>query len=122
MLTNDGLSVAMRELALAGVKDIQRNFNHKHILLEWRAENGTTRRYWLAKTPSDHRAAANVRAAIRRMLTEDGVLVAPEKKPAKKRNRRRSRQTRSCAWSSSSPYSNNATNNTNSGSPPWNRL
>jgi hypothetical protein len=49
--------------------------------VRWGGSNGATRIYNLPCTPSDVRAAANVRSEVRRLLREDGFLV--DREPAK---------------------------------------
>ena len=79
-MKNECLAAALQELSLAGVRDVERAYGGKHLQLRWRA-NGTDRMYSLPITPSDVRSASNTRAAIRRMLREDGLLITAERKP-----------------------------------------
>jgi hypothetical protein len=76
---NDCLAVALQELSLAGVRDVERAYGGKHLQLRWKA-NGGERMYSMPVTPSDFRAASNARAAIRRMLREDGMLTSTERR------------------------------------------
>lgn len=79
-MRNDCLNAALQELSAAGVRDIARAYGGKHMQLRWQV-NGTERMYVLPITPSDVRAAANVRADIRRILREDGLLITAERRP-----------------------------------------
>jgi hypothetical protein len=80
-MRNACLDVALRELAAAGIRDVVQAPGGKHWQIQWQA-NGECRMYSLPVTPSDHRAAANTRAEIRRMLRADGFLV-DQPKPVK---------------------------------------
>jgi hypothetical protein len=76
MKKNSCLQAALDELDAAGIRDIARAHGGKHLQLRWRVNgHGVERMYAVPATPSDHRAAANTRADIRRMLREDGLLV-----------------------------------------------
>ena len=81
-MKNDCLAAALRELEAAGIRAVERANGGKHLQLRWRVNGGPQRLYVMPLTPGDHRAAANARAGIRRLLREDGVLVDPAKRDA----------------------------------------
>jgi hypothetical protein len=69
-------------LAMAvGVRDIEQAHGSKHLQVRWRVNGGEVRFYTLPCTPSDIRSPRNVRADIRRLLREDGVLTTTPKSP-----------------------------------------
>jgi hypothetical protein len=72
------MEVALHELDAVGVRDVQQIHGGKHPQLRWQA-NGALRVYTLPGSPSDVRASRNVRAEIRRLLREDGLLATPER-------------------------------------------
>src|SRR5437016_5932371 len=76
-MRNAALDAAVRTLQEAGVHDYEIAKGSKHLQIRWRA-NGGQRFYALGSTPSDWRAPHNVRAEIRRMLKNDGLLTTPE--------------------------------------------
>jgi hypothetical protein len=76
---NPCLDAALRELAAAGIRDVIQSHGGKHLQLRWTVNGHSERMYSMALTPSDVRAPQNVRAAIRRMLREDGILIEPLK-------------------------------------------
>lgn len=78
-MKNACLDAALSELEKAGVRDIEQAHGGKHLQVRWRVNGGESRFYSLAKTPSDHRAPANVRADVRRILRQDGVLMTEVK-------------------------------------------
>jgi hypothetical protein len=90
-MRNECLTAALRELEAAGVRDIEQARGSKHMQLRWRVNGHDMRIYSMPCTPSDFRSPRNVRADIRRLLREDGVLVTPERPepppPARKPNR-----------------------------------
>jgi hypothetical protein len=75
---NDCLDAALRELRAAGIRGIERSYGGKHIQLRWQRDGHPLRLYTLPATPSDWRSPHNVRADIRRILREDGLLVPAE--------------------------------------------
>ena len=77
---NPCLEAALRELESAGVRDVEQACGGKRLQLRWRVNGGALRLYTLPATPGDHRASANTRAGVRRMLREDGVLAEPAKR------------------------------------------
>jgi hypothetical protein len=79
-MKNDCLTVALEELSAAGIRDVVRAHGAKHWQLRWRGANGVERVYTIPCTPGDVRSVANARAAIRRILRDDGMLAA-ERKP-----------------------------------------
>ena len=81
-MRNNCLDAALSELHAAGIRDVSHARGAKHWQIRWGAY-GTTRVYSLPGTPSDYRSVANVRADVRRMLREDGMLV--DREPAKPR-------------------------------------
>jgi hypothetical protein len=80
-MTNPCLQVALHELSLAGVRDVERAYGSKHLQLRWRI-NGITRVCTLPITPSDVRSPNNTRAQVRQLLKEDGLLPTERKPPA----------------------------------------
>jgi hypothetical protein len=80
MKRNPCLDVALQELGAAGVRDIERSYGSKHLQLRWQVNGHGMSMYSMAATPSDVRSAANVRAGIRRILKEDGMLVMAERR------------------------------------------
>ncbi len=80
-MRNDCLDAALDELNDAGIRDVAHARGGKHYQLRWVSLSGATRVYNLPCTPSDYRAAANVRSDIRRLLRADGFLV--DREPAK---------------------------------------
>ena len=78
-MKNPCLEVALRVLEEAGIRNVEQAIGGKHLQLRWQANGGRTRLYSLPLTPSDHRAALNTRAGIRRLLREDGLLDEPAK-------------------------------------------
>ena len=81
-MKNSCLEIALRELEAAGVRGVEQARGGKHLQLHWRVNGHDARFYTLPCTPSDVRSPHNVRADIRRMLREDGVLTTPEQPPA----------------------------------------
>ena len=78
-MKNECLEIALRELKAVGVRDIEQARGGKHLQLRWRVNGREIRFYTLPCTPSDIRSPQNVRADIRRLLREDGVLTTPPK-------------------------------------------
>jgi len=78
---NDCLEAALAELAAAGIRDVAQSRGGKHIQLRWSVNGHGLRVYSLPATPSDVRSSHNTRAGIRRLLREDGVITAAERKP-----------------------------------------
>jgi hypothetical protein len=78
-MRNPCLEVALRELEAVGIRDVEQVRGGKHLQLRWQVNGHGLRIYSLPGTPSDWRSSHNVRAEIRRMLREDGLLVAPER-------------------------------------------
>jgi hypothetical protein len=81
---NDCLEAALRELAAAGIRDVEQAHGGKHIQLRWSVNGHGLRVYSLPATPSDIRSSHNTRAGIRRILRADGMLATPERKPPAK--------------------------------------
>jgi hypothetical protein len=89
-MRNACVDAALGELEAAGVRDIEQARGGKHLQLRWRVNGHDLRLYSLPCTPSDVRSSRNVRADIRRLLREDGVLVTQERAaspPARKPDR-----------------------------------
>jgi hypothetical protein len=87
---NPCLAAALRELEAAGVRGVEQAHGGKHLQLRWRVNGHDMRVYSMPCTPSDFRSPHNVRADVRRLLREDGVLVTPERPaspPARKPDR-----------------------------------
>jgi hypothetical protein len=76
---NPCLEVALRELDAAGIRDVEQVRGSKHLQLRWQVNGHGLRVYSVPGTPGDWRSSHNVRADIRRLLREDGVLAAPER-------------------------------------------
>jgi hypothetical protein len=74
------LEAALKELSLAGIRDVTQSFGSKHLQLRWQVNGSGMRLYSMAGTPSDVRAAANVRSDIRKILREDGMLLPAERR------------------------------------------
>ncbi len=83
-MKNECLEIALRELKAVGVRDIEQVRGGKHLQLRWRVNGHEARFYTLPCTPSDIRSSHNVRAEIRRLLREDGVLSTTPKPPVPK--------------------------------------
>jgi hypothetical protein len=62
-----------------GIRDVKQVRGGKHWQVRWQVNGHELRVYSLPGTPSDWRSPHNVRADIRRMLREDGLLVTPER-------------------------------------------
>src|ERR1700731_4484461 len=82
-MKNACLDAALSELNDAGIRDVVHARGGKHWQIRYAGPNGVARVYSLPGTPSDYRSVANVRADVRRMLREDGMLV--DREPAKPR-------------------------------------
>jgi hypothetical protein len=80
-MKNECFEIALRELKAVGVRDIDQVRGGKHLQLRWRVNGHEARFYTLPCTPSDIRSSHNVRADIRRLLREDGVLMTTPKPP-----------------------------------------
>ena len=80
-MKNECLEIALRELKAVGVRDIEQVRGGKHLQLRWRVNGQDARFFTLPCTPSDIRSPHNVRADIRRLLREDGVLTTTPKPP-----------------------------------------
>ena len=83
-MKNECLEIALRELKAVGVRNIEQVRGGKHLQLRWRVNDQEARFYTLPCTPSDIRSPHNVRADIRRLLREDGVLTTTAKLPVPK--------------------------------------
>jgi hypothetical protein len=85
---NPCLAAALGALEECGIRDVEQAHGGKHLQLRWRVNGHDMRIYSMPCTPSDVRSPRNVRADIRRLLREDGVLVTPEPPvPARKPSR-----------------------------------
>jgi hypothetical protein len=83
-MKNTCLNAALDELSDAGIRDVSHANGAKHRQISWRSPNGATRFYTVSSgAPSDHRAVANTRSDIRKLLRADGLLV--DREPAKPR-------------------------------------
>jgi hypothetical protein len=84
MAQNECLMVCLEELRFAGVVNPTVSRGGKHIQVRWSNTRGVIRMYPVPCTPSDRRSVGNCRAAVRRILREDGMLaVAEPKAPAR---------------------------------------
>ena len=77
-MKNACLDAALSELNDAGIRDVVHARGGKHWQIRYAGPNGVARVYSLPGTPTDYRSVANVRADVRRMLREDGMLVDRE--------------------------------------------
>jgi hypothetical protein len=87
---NPCLAAALGALEECGIRDVEQVHGGKHLQLRWRVNGHDMHIYSMPCTPSDFRSPRNVRADIRRLLREDGVLVTPERPaspPARKPDR-----------------------------------
>ena len=78
-MRNPCLEIALRELEAVGIRDVEQVRGGKHWQLRWQVNGRGLRVYSLPGTPSDWRSSHNVRAEVRRMLQEDGLLVTTER-------------------------------------------
>jgi len=82
MRRNECLEAAMSELAKVGIRDVAKSYGSKHLQIRFKVNGSSIERmYSMPGTPSDVRSAANTRADIRRILREDGMMPAAERKP-----------------------------------------
>ena len=78
-MRNPCLEIALRELEAVGIRDVEQVRGGKHWQLRWQVNEHGLRVYTIPGTPGDWRSPHNVRAEIRRMLREDGLLVTTER-------------------------------------------
>ena len=78
-MRNPCLEIALRELEAVGIRDVEQVRGGKHWQLRWQVNEHGMRVYTIPGTPGDWRSPHNVRAEIRRMLREDGLLVTTER-------------------------------------------
>lgn len=76
-MRNPCLEIALRELEAVGIRDVEQVRGGKHWQLRWQVNEHGLRVYTIPGTPGDWRSPHNVRAEIRRMLREDGLLGVP---------------------------------------------
>jgi hypothetical protein len=81
-MKNPDLEAALRELELAGIRDVTRANGGKHIQLRWKVGDRDLRIYSVSSTPSDTNARHRVRSEVRNLLRLDGVIVDREPKAA----------------------------------------
>lgn len=81
MKRNECLDAVVGELRAAGIRDIEYANGGKHLQVRWQVSGRSRRVVTVPVSPSDHRAVANTRADVRRLLRADGMLVIPS--PAK---------------------------------------
>jgi hypothetical protein len=86
---NPCLAAALGALEECGIRDVEQARGGKHLQLRWRVNGHDMRIYSMPCTPGDVRSSRNVRADVRRMLREDGVLTTSERPapPARKPDR-----------------------------------
>jgi hypothetical protein len=68
------LSLALKELAAAGVRHPEVARGSKHLQLRWFTPRGERRVITIPGTPSDWRSPQNTVRDLRRILREDGML------------------------------------------------
>src|SRR5262245_40487197 len=78
-MRNPCLEIALRELEAVGIRNVEQVRGGKHWQLRWQVNGHGPRVYTIPGTPGDWRSPHNVRAEVRRMLREDGLLAAPER-------------------------------------------
>ena len=78
-MRNPCLEAVLRELEAVGIRDVEQIHGGKHWQLRWRVNGHGLRIYNVPCSPSDWRSPHNARAQVRRLLREDGILVAPER-------------------------------------------
>jgi len=78
---NECIDAALAALEEAGVRDVVVVPGGKHPQLQWRVNGRELRAYSLPGTSSDRRAPRNVRADVRRILRQDGLIEVPTPKP-----------------------------------------
>jgi hypothetical protein len=83
-MSNPCLDAAIAALREAGVYDYRLAKGGKHLQIHWEA-NGASRFYVLPGTPGDWRSPHNVKAEMRRMLRQDGLLVDTPSEPKPRR-------------------------------------
>jgi hypothetical protein len=74
MSNNPCLTLALAELAEAGVRDPVVANGGKHLQLRWFTPRGERRCFAVSGTPSDWRTPQNTVHDLRRILREDGML------------------------------------------------
>lgn len=75
------LTMAIEELAKAGISDPVIAHGAKHPQIRWTTPRGKLRVFAVPGTPSDWRSAENVRRDLRKILRADGLLGLPEPRP-----------------------------------------
>jgi hypothetical protein len=80
--SNPCLQAALDELEAAGIRGVEIVRGGKHLQLRWRVNGQGLRVFAVPGSPSDWRSPKNARSDIRRILRSDGILTAPEPKPA----------------------------------------
>jgi hypothetical protein len=80
-MKNYCLEAALQELGRHGIRDVTKSFGSKHLQIRWSVNGHPERMYSMAVSPSDTNAIHAVRAAIRRMLREDGIMADQPKSP-----------------------------------------
>jgi len=78
---NECIDAALAALEEAGIRDVVVVPGGKHPQLQWRVNGRELRAYSLPGTSSDRRAPRNVRADVRRILRQDGLIEVPSPKP-----------------------------------------
>lgn len=82
MSRNPDLDAAMRELELAGIRNVERVNGGKYIQLRWKVGDRDMRIYSVSSTPSDTNARWRVRSEVRNLLRLDGAIVDREPRAA----------------------------------------
>jgi hypothetical protein len=80
MNSNPCLTLALEELAEAGVRTPVIANGGKHVQLRWTTPRGERRCFAVSGTPSDWRSPQNTRRDLRRILRDDGMIEATSPK------------------------------------------
>jgi hypothetical protein len=81
-MKNECIAAAIAELADHAVRDVEIVRGGKHYQIRFRVNGGPQRVITTPCTPGDWRDPENTRRDVRKILRADGVIVAPEPRPA----------------------------------------
>jgi hypothetical protein len=81
-MKNECIAAAIAELADHAIRDVEIVRGGKHYQIRWRVNAGPQRVISTPCTPSDWRDPENTRRDVRKVLRADGVIAAPDPKPA----------------------------------------